>query len=166
MLTHKKKSDNMNIMRIGDAILSQKTSEVTDLHDDYIQTLINKMFDTMQAEKGAGLAAPQVNVSERIAVIDVDDQKLTLINPHITQRSDDMILFTEGCLSVPGKELSIIRHQQITVEYLDRNGKECLLKAREFLAVVCQHEIDHLDGILMTDRYKQQTILRDTLNIT
>ena len=166
MLRHKKESNNMDITHIGDAILSQKASEVTEPLSASVQTLIDKMFDTMQTEKGVGLAAPQVNVSKRIAVINTDDTKLVFINPQITKKSDDIILFTEGCLSVPNKELPILRHQQITVEYIDRDGKNCSLKAREFLAVVCQHEIDHLDGILMTDRYKQQTTLRETLNIT
>ena len=77
-----------------------------------------------------------------------------------------MTLSTEGCLSIPGEELKIIRHKKVTVQYIDREGNSCILKAREFLAIVCQHEIDHINGILMTDRYRQQEQLRKTLNIT
>jgi len=166
MLRYKKESNNMDIAHIGEAVLSQKASDVTDVTDTDIQVLIDKMFLTMRTEKGVGLAAPQVNVSKRIVVIEAEDQRLALINPQITYRSEERILFTEGCLSVPGKELPIIRYQKITVDYLDRYGVERSLTANEFLAVICQHEIDHINGILMTDRYKQQTNIRETLNIT
>ncbi len=166
MLKHKKESDNMDIVHIGNPVLSQKASEVTDVTSVDIQTLIDKMFVTMDAEKGIGLAAPQVNVSKRVVVIKTKDQELVLINPQITYQSEEKILFTEGCLSVPGKELPIIRHQKVTVDYLDRNNIKRSLKAKGLLAVICQHEIDHINGILMTDRYKQQTNIRETLNIT
>jgi len=156
----------MNIAHIGDAVLSKKASDVVDISDANTQVLIDKMFATMRKEKGVGLAAPQVNVSQRIVVIETEDYKFVFINPQITHRSEKQVLFTEGCLSVPGKELPIIRHQKVTVEYLDRDGKEHSLKASKFLAVICQHEIDHIDGILMTDRYKQQTNIREALNIT
>ena len=166
MLKHKKESDNMDIAHIGNPVLSQKASEVTDVTSADTQTLIDKMFVTMDAEKGIGLAAPQVNVSKRVVVIKTKDQELVLINPQITYQSEEKILFTEGCLSVPGKELPIIRHQKVTVDYLDRNNIKRSLEAKGLLAVVCQHEIDHINGILMTDRYKQQTNIRETLNIT
>ena len=156
----------MNITHIGDAVLTQKTSDVIGATDKEVQTLIDTMFDIMRKEKGVGLAAPQVNISKRIAVIETDGEQFTLINPTITHQSDELVLFTEGCLSVPGRELPIIRHKKVTVQYLDREGVSCILKAREFLAIVCQHEIDHLDGILMTDRYIQQESLRQSLNIT
>ncbi|MEA3322603.1 MAG: peptide deformylase [Patescibacteria group bacterium] len=155
----------MSITHIGDAILSQKATNVSDVTAVEVQTLIDKMFDAMSKEKGVGLAAPQVNVSQQIAIIDADGEQFVLINPEITQHSDDLVLFTEGCLSVPDKELPIIRHKKITVQYTDRVGKSCTLKAHDFLAIVCQHEIDHLNGILMTDRFEQQQLLRQTLNI-
>jgi len=166
MLKHKNNSNNINIAHIGDTVLAQKASKVLDATDAETQTLIDTMFVAMRKEKGVGLAAPQVNVSKRIAIIETDGETFTLINPKITHQSDEFVLFTEGCLSVPGKELPIIRHKKVTVQYLDREGAECILKAREFLAIVCQHEIDHLDGILMTDRYTQQASLRQSLNIT
>ncbi len=147
-------------------MLSQKAQIVSDIINKETQILIDKMFETMHSEKGVGLAAPQVNESKQIITIDTEGEKFVFINPKITNQSEDMILFTEGCLSVPGKELQIIRHKKVTIQYIDRDGEPCILKAREFLAVVCQHEIDHINGILMTDRYEQQEELRKTLNIT
>ncbi len=166
MLKHMKKSCNLNITLIGDPVLSQKAQIVSDIINKETQILIDKMFETMHSEKGVGLAAPQVNESKQIITIDTEGEKFVFINPKITNQSEDMILFTEGCLSVPGKELQIIRHKKVTIQYIDRDGEPCILKAREFLAVVCQHEIDHINGILMTDRYEQQEELRKTLNIT
>ncbi len=156
----------MSIVRIGDPILSQKATLVTDVSDRNVQDLIKKMFTTMHQERGVGLAAPQVNVALQIAVIKTDETKLVLINPIITQAADELVVCTEGCLSVPGKELPIIRHKEIVVSYLDENNKKNTIRANDFLAIVCQHEIDHLHGILMTDRYAQQQDLRKTLNIT
>ena len=166
MLIHKQKTNNMNIIHIGNPVLSQEARVVTDINNADTQTLIDDMFATMRAEKGVGLAAPQVNVSKRIVVIEVNGQEFVFINPQITHYSQEQILFTEGCLSIPGKEFPIIRYQKVTINYLDRNAKECVLKTDDLLAVVCQHEIDHLNGILMTDRYKQQVNLRKTLNVT
>ena len=166
MLRHKKESDNMDIAYIGNPVLSQKALDVTDVTSTDTQILIDKMFDTMHTEKGIGLAAPQISVSRRIVVIEVEDKKLVFINPQITHKSDEKILFTEGCLSVPGKELPIIRHQKVVVKYIDRNNNRQTLKATDLLAVICQHEIDHINGILMTDRYKQQTTIRQALNIS
>ncbi|MEN8252484.1 MAG: peptide deformylase [Patescibacteria group bacterium] len=166
MLRYKKNSDNLDLAHIGDEILAKKASLISDIQSSEIQALIDKMFDTMHKEKGVGLAAPQVNESKQLITIDAEGEKFVFINPTITSRSEDMILFTEGCLSVPGEELPIIRHKKITVKYLDRDGKKCTLKARDFLAVVCQHEVDHLNGVLITDRHKKQEQLRKTLNIS
>ncbi len=166
MLKHMKNNCNLNITLIGDPVLAQKACPVLEITSGETQALIDKMFDTMHSEKGVGLAAPQVNESKQIITINAEGQKFVFINPKITNQSEDMILFTEGCLSVPGKELQIIRHKKVTVQYIDRDGEPCILKAREFLAIVCQHEIDHINGILMTDRYEQQEELRKTLNIT
>ncbi|XLQ19602.1 MAG: peptide deformylase [Candidatus Moraniibacteriota bacterium] len=166
MLRHKKKSDNLNITHIGDAILNQQAEAISNVVCEETQTLIDKMFETMYAEKGVGLAAPQVNESKQIVTIDAEGDKFVFINPKITNQSDDMVIFPEGCLSVPGKELQIIRHKKVTVQYTDRDGNPCILKARDFLSIVCQHEIDHINGLLMTDRFEQQKELRESLNIT
>ena len=130
--------------------------------DDALRKLMDDMLETMYADKGVGLAAPQVGVSKRIIVIDTEQRDedgnykpgnpMYLINPEIIYKSEEMILFCEGCLSVPGQSAEVERHQKIKVRYLDYDGKECEIEAEDYPAVVLQHEIDHLDGILYIDR--------------
>lgn len=165
MLKEHNNNISTNIIKIGADVLSRKAQVIQDVQSPQMQKLIRTMFDTMRQECGVGLAAPQINISKQIAVIETDGQQYVLINPKIIARSDDMIIFKEGCLSVPDKELEIFRHQKITIQYIDENGINTRLKAEDFLAVVCQHEIDHLNGVLMTDRYAQQKNLRQTFNI-
>ncbi len=148
-----------------DAILQMQTQIVDDVTSVETQSLIDQMFVTMKVEHGVGLAATQIGLSLRLAVIDADGQKFTLINPVIIKKSDERITFPEGCLSIPGKEFEIIRHEKIVVRYLDRTGKTCKIKLKGFLAVVFQHEIDHLDGIVIAHRYKEQADLRRDLNL-
>lgn len=166
MLAEKNDHNTMSdIVTIGEEVLEKEATTIDDPTSQETQELIKNMFDTMKKEHGVGLAAPQINISKQIAVIEAEGQRFVLINPKIVKRSDEMIVFKEGCLSVPGKELDILRHQKITVQYIDENGKSTKLKASDFLAVVCQHEIDHLNGILMTERYNRQEHLRQTFNI-
>jgi peptide deformylase len=160
-------NDNVSLItKIGDPVLAQKARPVTDPLSSQTQQVVDRMFRTMYAEKGVGLAAPQINVSSQIIVIHAEDEKLVLINPKITKRSSDMTVFTEGCLSVPDQELPILRFQEVIVQFLDRNGRKNKITFSGFLAIVCQHEIDHLNGILITDRYDQQESFRKTLNIS
>ncbi len=154
-----------DVVTIGAEVLEQKSACIFEPTSTETQELIAQMFDTMKQENGIGLAAPQIGVSKQLAVIRAEGHELVLINPVITQRSDEMIVFREGCLSVPDKELDILRHQKVTIQYTDEHGKKTKLKVRDFLAVVCQHEIDHLNGILMTERYNRQKNLRQTFNI-
>lgn len=165
MLYHHKNVHSGNIIEVGDPVLNQKAAAVTDIGTPDMQELITHMFDVMKVENGCGLAAPQINISKQIAVIELDGMRYTLINPKIITRSPELILFTEGCLSVPDQELPIIRHQKVTVQYTDGNGIRNKIKTSGLLAVVCQHEIDHLNGILMTDRFVQQEPLRKEFNI-
>lgn len=150
----------------GDSVLHHPTNSVQDVHDATIQQLIADMFVTMKKERGVGLAATQIGLSLRLAVIDADDQKFTLINPVILKKSPELITFTEGCLSIPSKEFPILRHEKITVRYTDEKGRFHKIKLKGFLAIVFQHEIDHLDGVLIADRYEQQTDMRKEYNIT
>lgn len=142
-------------------ILHQKAEKVLKV-DDELRKFLDDMLETMYADKGVGLAAPQVGVSKRVIVIDAEQHDddghykpgnpMHLINPEIVYKSEEMILFCEGCLSVPGQSADVERHQYIKVRYLDYDGKACELEAEDYLAVVLQHEIDHLDGILYIDR--------------
>lgn len=109
------------------------------------------MTETMRAAPGVGLAGPQVGVLERIFVWEVEERSGTLINPVIDQRSSELVEAEEGCLSIPGLLYPVVRSTAVTVSGLDADGKPTTLDAEGLLARVCQHEIDHLDGVLFID---------------
>lgn len=153
-----------------DKILSEKCDPVEAVTDD-IRRLLDDMLETMYADKGVGLAAPQIGIKKRIIVIDdkvTEDgipgpHPLYLVNPEIIEKSAETIFFNEGCLSVPGQCAEVERHAAVTVKYLDYNGKEQLLHATDYLAVILQHETDHLDGVLYIDhlsRLKRNMIIK------
>ena len=118
-----------------------------------LQKFIDDMIETMYDEEGIGLAATQVDVHQRIVVIDVSDERdqpIVLINPEILEkRGDDGI--EEGCLSVPGARALVPRAAEVTVRALDRDGKEFTFEADDLLAICVQHELDHLMGKLIVD---------------
>lgn len=142
-----------------DKILSQKCEKVAEVNDD-IRKLLDDMLETMYADKGVGLAAPQIGKALRIIVVDdkvTEDgvrgpHPLYMVNPEIIKKSEEKFWFNEGCLSVPGQCAEVERHYAVTVKYLDYNGVEQVLDAEDYLAVILQHETDHLDGILYIDR--------------
>ena len=123
--------------------------------DDSIKKLAQDMLETMYQGSGIGLAATQVNIHKRVIVLDISDSKeepLILINPEIKKIIDpNKKIFSEGCLSVPGFYEEIKRPRSVEISYLDIDGERKLLLANDLLAVVIQHEIDHLDGKLMVD---------------
>ena len=141
----------LQIREIGDPVLrskSKKIDEVTKKTND----LIDNMFDTMYAEDGVGLAAPQVGILKRIAVVDVrEENKVILINPEIIEEEGKGIM-EEGCLSIPGETGDVIRSEWIKVRTLNREGEEIEFEAEGFEARAIQHEIDHLDGVLFVDK--------------
>ncbi len=145
-------------------ILLTKTKLVTDPLTPDIQSLLPKMIKTMHKERGVGLAAPQIGLSLRLAVAEVDGREYYLINPEITSLSQEKIVSEEGCLSLPGEFFPILRSETVTVKYLNEKGLPKKLRAKGFLATVIQHEVDHLDGILILNRYlkQQKHTLRDT----
>lgn len=139
-----------NIRTDEDPILRKKSKEVLEI-SDRTRTLIADMFETMDIADGVGLAAPQVGILRRI--ITVDDRngfRGVFINPVIVERDGEQV-GPEGCLSVPGKQGTVKRADHIVVVYMDENGDKKTIEAREFLARIFQHEIDHLDGVLYTD---------------
>ncbi len=143
----------LTVLRFPDERLRTKAKEVTEVNSE-IQQIVDDMLETMYDEKGVGLAATQVNIHQRIVVIDVSedgDQPIVLINPEIIERSDEKVINEEGCLSVPSCYAKVERHSRVTVKALDRNGKEFTLDGEELLAVCIQHELDHLAGILFVD---------------
>ena len=137
-------------------ILKKKTTLVADALAPEIQALIPEMIETMYAAKGVGLAANQIGQSLRLAVLEADGKLYTIINPEITSLSQEKVLFEEGCLSLPGEYFPIIRSESLTLKYLDERGLPKKIAASGFLAIVIQHEVDHLDGILICDRYARQ----------
>ena len=129
-----------------------KTVEVV---DDSIKRLTQDMLETMYQGSGIGLAATQVNVHKRVIVLDISESKdepLILINPEIIKIIDpNKKIFSEGCLSVPGFYEELKRPSSVEISYLDIDGERKLLSANDLLAVVIQHEMDHLDGKMMVD---------------
>ena len=139
------------ILVVGNPVLRQKAKRVTQV-DRAIQRLIDDMIETMKAAPGVGLAAPQVGVPLRLAVIEVEDKVTVIINPEIVKTSGEAEL-DEGCLSVPGFWGRLHRAERVSVKALDRHGKEQRIRDAEGLfAQALQHEIDHLDGHLYIDR--------------
>ena len=117
--------------------------------DDRIRQLVDDMLETMYEAKGVGLAATQINVHERVVVIDTSEERndpLVLINPEIIWASDEMIVWEEGCLSVPTIYDKVDRHAKVRVRALNRDGETYEFEGEELLAVCVQHELDHLQG--------------------
>ena len=150
------------IRKDGDDILKKISKEV-EVIDEKIKQLGQDMLDTMYKNDGIGIAACQDGMFHRMIEYDIryiqEDAKKEgniLINPQITSRSKNMIEVEEGCLSFPDLYKDILRHEKVTVEYTDINGKKKKISAKDIEAVVLQHEIDHLDGIVFLDRYNEQ----------
>ncbi|MHB8156756.1 MAG: peptide deformylase [Desulfocucumaceae bacterium] len=137
------------IVEEGDDVLREKARPVPDVNSNIIK-LLNNMRDTMYANKGVGLAAPQIGVSKRVVVVDVGEGPVEMVNPVITEASGEVI-DTEGCLSLPEFMGDVKRAAFIRVTGLNREGKETEIAAEGFLARAFQHEIDHLEGILFID---------------
>ncbi len=136
----------------GDPVLKQRAREVDDIDADVV-TLVHGMYDTMDLEDGVGLAAPQVGVRKRLFTFDLHEGEGpgVVINPEIVEREGE-ILSEEGCLSVPGYRFEVLRSERVTMRGLDLDGNEVVLEGDDLLARMIQHEIDHLDGLLLLDR--------------
>ncbi len=132
---------------IGDPVLTQRAAEVTNV-DGAFAKLVHDMFGTMYEAPGVGLAAPQIGVQKRFFVFDYDDEPGVIINPVIVETRGEAE-FSEGCLSIPGLHFDIIRPAEIHVKGYDLDGNELDLELDDFASRVFQHEIDHLEGILM-----------------
>lgn len=133
--------------------LRKKCREV-EIFDEKLGRLLDDMGETMNAADGVGLAAPQVGILRRIAVVEVDDFYIEFVNPVIVKKKGEQD-GPEGCLSIPGKSMDVKRPNKVTVEYQDRYGKHMSVTAEGFIARAFCHEIDHLDGILYYDRAKE-----------
>ena len=149
----------------GDPVLNSRTAEVVDI-DGKIASLVDTMIETMYAAPGVGLAANQIGVQRRVFVYDIGDGPITIINPSIVE-SDGEWTYEEGCLSVPGLSWEITRPNQIHLVGLDLDGNEVSIEADELEGRVFQHEMDHLDGVLLLEhlddeqRREAKKILRE-----
>lgn len=157
----------LNILRFPDPRL-HKVAKPVEQVDDRIRKLVKDMTETMYNAPGIGLAATQVDVHERVVVIDLSEsqnERLVLINPEIVWASEDIQVYEEGCLSVPGVYDEVKRAAQIKVRALDENGQSREFDADGLLAVCIQHELDHLNGKVFVQRLStfKQTRIRDKI---
>jgi peptide deformylase len=159
------------IVTLPEPILRRKAKPITKF-DKNLQTLIDDMIDTMRDAPGVGLAAPQVNISEQLIVVEYAEHEdegvenaeeteskppkpkklYVMVNPEIVQASEEKVVGVEGCLSIPNIQGEVERNQAIQVKGLNRFGKPQKLKVDGWMARIFQHEIDHLNGVLFTDR--------------
>ena len=151
------------IVTLPEPVLRRKAHAVTKF-DKNLQSLIDDMVETMRDAPGVGLAAPQIGLAERLIVVEYyereEDEEMedapkkvwAVINPEIIKASEEKLLGVEGCLSIPNMVGEVARHAAVQVKGLNRHGKPLKIKAQGWLARIFQHEIDHLNGILFTDR--------------
>ena len=147
------------VVTIPDDVLRRKARKVTDFGGD-LQELIDDMVETMREAPGVGLAAPQVDESLRVVVVEFGDEEdeeapvklYTVVNPEISRSSQETVVGTEGCLSIPGFLGDVERSESVTVKGFNRHGQPMKIKAKGWLARIFQHEIDHINGVLFIDR--------------
>ncbi len=137
------------VVQVGDEVLRTECAEVKKF-DEKLSALMNDLKDTVRAENGAGLAAPQIGVPVRAVVVDVEEGLFEMVNPVILFRKGEQT-GPEGCLSVKGKQGTVTRPMKIKAEYRDRFGRKHKLTAEGFFARAVCHELDHLDGVIYTD---------------
>jgi peptide deformylase len=139
-------------------VLRAKAKKVSRF-DTYLARLVADMWETMRDAPGVGLAAPQIGESLRVLVAEFEDEQVTLVNPEIVKRNDEVELGTEGCLSIPGYVGDHVpRALSVTVKGRDARGKEIRVRAEGWFARILQHEIDHLDGILYIDHIRPEDV--------
>jgi len=145
------------VVTIPDEVLRRKAHKVTNFDKD-LSTLIDDMFETMRQAPGVGLAAPQVAISQRVIVVEYAEEEeekpksFAVINPEIIKTSAETEMGIEGCLSIPNLVGEVDRFSAIVVKGFNKQGKPVKIKSSGWLARIFQHEIDHLEGILFTDR--------------
>ena len=157
------------IVNVPDPVLRRKAKPITKF-DKTLQTLIDDMIETMRDAPGVGLAAPQVDISEQLIVVEYSEDEeeeddnesiekppkpkklFVMINPEIVKSSEEKVMGVEGCLSIPGIQGEVERNEAVQVKGLNRHGKPQKLKLHGWMARIFQHEIDHLNGVLFTDR--------------
>jgi peptide deformylase len=138
------------VVQVGNSVLRQKCEPITEF-DEKLWAILDDMKDTVKKEEGAGLAAPQIGLSMRMVVVDVEEGYFEFINPVMHSQKGEQQGW-EGCLSVRGKSGIVTRPKKVKISYQDRNGERKVLQAKDFFARAICHELDHLDGVLYIDR--------------
>jgi peptide deformylase len=139
------------IRTFGDPVLKTKAAAVTEI-DGKVARLVDDMFDTLyHADTGIGLAAPQIGVQKQIFVWDIDEQPMVIINPEIVESRGEWV-YEEGCLSIPGLYVEMLRPNEVLMRGVDLDGNTVEIEASELAGRLFQHELDHLNGVLMFDR--------------
>ena len=144
----------LKIEMLGSEVLRRRADEVLEI-DESVRTLVEDMFETMYDAEGIGLAAPQVGISRRIIVVDVNEEgkpAFAMINPRVVESGRDTAKSEEGCLSIPGISALVERTERVVVEGLDEDGQPMRVEGDGLLGRCLLHEIDHLDGVLFIDR--------------
>ncbi|MEO0768482.1 MAG: peptide deformylase [Cyanobacteria bacterium J06649_4] len=164
----KLKKPPLSIHYLGDRVLRQPAKRVAKV-DNSLRDLVRKMLQTMYSEDGIGLAAPQVGVNKQLLVIDADPETastppLVLVNPKIISYSDELAKGQEGCLSIPGVYLDVVRPAAIEVSFKDETGRPRKIKVDDLVARIIQHEMDHLNGVMFVDRVENAIALNQELN--
>ena len=159
---------SLEIYKLGDDVLRKNSKRISKV-DNSIRTLAKEMLQSMYAAKGIGLAAPQIGINKELLVIDVnyDDsaaEPLILINPEISSYGTTLNSYEEGCLSIPGVYLNVIRPSTIKLKFRDEMGRPRKMKAEGLLARCIQHEMDHLNGVLFVDRVSSKEDLNKELS--
>ncbi len=139
------------IRTYGDPVLKTKAAEVAEI-DGKVARLVDALFDTLYtSDSGLAIAAPQVGVQKKIFVWDMDDEPMAIINPQIVESSGEWV-YDEGCLSIPGLYVEMVRPKEVLLRGFTVDGDEVELEADELMGRMFQHELDHLNGVLMFDR--------------
>ena len=146
----------LDIRTFGDPVLKTRAAPV-ETFDDSLARLTEDMLATMRENDGVGLAANQVGRLKRVLVASVEDEDYVIINPVVSDRSETTERGQEGCLSIPGINVEVDRPTAVTVTGQDASGEPLHIEAQEMLARVLQHEVDHLDGVLILDRTDRQS---------
>lgn len=163
----KLKKPPLQVYQLGERVLRQPAKRVAKV-DNSLRDLVRKMLQTMYSEDGIGLAAPQVGVNKQLLVVDADPENeeaapLVMVNPKIISASEQMATGQEGCLSIPGVYLDVVRPAAIEVSFKDETGRPRKLKADDLVARVIQHEMDHLNGVMFVDRVENSIALTQEL---
>ncbi len=159
---------SLEIYKLGDKVLRQNSKRIIKV-DESIRNLSREMLQSMYAAKGIGLAAPQIGVNKELLVIDINfedsaAEPLILINPEITDFGTTLNSYEEGCLSIPGVYLNVVRPSTIKLKFRDEMGRPRKMKADGLLARCIQHEMDHLKGVLFVDRVTSKEDLNKELD--